>query len=52
MSCPQYNQHEISNEMRFCSRCGFPLGGAAKLVAAGGVLPALREEASKPARRN
>lgn len=37
MYCPQCGQQQTSNEMRFCSRCGFPLGGVADLVATGGI---------------
>ncbi len=50
MYCPQCSQQQISDELRFCSRCGFPLDGVAKLVAAGGTLPALQEEAGKSVR--
>jgi hypothetical protein len=39
MHCPQCGQQQVSNELRFCSRCGFPLGGVLELVANGGVLP-------------
>jgi len=39
MHCPQCGQQQASSEMRFCSRCGFPLGGVAELLARGGVLP-------------
>ncbi|HEX8175423.1 MAG TPA: hypothetical protein VF543_09910 [Pyrinomonadaceae bacterium] len=39
MHCPQCGQQQISNELRFCSRCGFPLGGVMELVANGGILP-------------
>jgi hypothetical protein len=38
--------------MRFCSRCGFPMGGVAELLARGGVIQAggdeLREESLSP----
>lgn len=42
--------------MRFCSRCGFPLGGVTELLAGGGVLQSaggeeLREQALSPRRR-
>ena len=50
MYCPQCSQQQISDELRFCSRCGFPLDGVTKLVAAGGTLPVLDEEADKPVR--
>ncbi len=48
MYCPQCSQQQISDELRFCSRCGFPLDGVNKLVAGGGTLPALEEDADKP----
>ena len=37
MFCPQCGQQQISGEMRFCSRCGFPLGGVIQLLASGGM---------------
>lgn len=40
MYCPQCSQPQISDEMRFCSRCGFPLGKVMQLVATGGELTA------------
>jgi hypothetical protein len=39
MFCPVCNQEQISNETRFCSRCGFLLTGVSQLIASGGVLP-------------
>lgn len=38
MYCPQCGQQQISGDTRFCSRCGFPLGGVLALLASGGVL--------------
>jgi len=38
MYCPQCSQQQISDEMRFCSRCGFPLGTVKELIASGGVV--------------
>jgi hypothetical protein len=38
MHCPQCGQQQASTDMRFCSRCGFPLAGVAELLASGGVL--------------
>src|SRR3982751_2987337 len=38
MFCPQCGQQQVSGEMRFCSRCGFPLGGVMQLLASGGIL--------------
>jgi hypothetical protein len=40
MYCPQCGQQRLSDELRFCSRCGFQLNGVAQLLAAGGELPA------------
>jgi hypothetical protein len=37
MYCPQCGQEQASSEMRFCSRCGFPLGGVTELLARGGI---------------
>ena len=53
MYCPQCGQQQTSSEMRFCSRCGFPLGGVTTLLAQGGVLSSgggdeLREESLSP----
>jgi hypothetical protein len=39
MHCPQCGQQQASSELRFCSRCGFPLGGVMELMANGGVIP-------------
>jgi hypothetical protein len=41
MFCPKCRQQQPSDEMRFCSRCGFPLGGVAWLLDNGGILPQL-----------
>jgi hypothetical protein len=56
MYCPQCGQQQALSEMRFCSRCGFPLGGVTELLASGGVLQSLggaelREQALSPRRR-
>jgi hypothetical protein len=52
MFCPQCGQQQASTEMRFCSRCGFPLGGVTELLAQGGVLRSggdeLREQSLSP----
>jgi len=39
MHCPVCGQQQISNETRFCSRCGFLLTGIAEVVASGGLIP-------------
>jgi len=36
MFCPQCGQQQTNEAMRFCPRCGFPLGGVAALLEAGG----------------
>ena len=43
MYCPNCGQQQISNEMRFCSRCGLGLSGLAEWLAGGG-LPAKRAD--------
>ena len=40
MFCPKCGQQQVSDEVRFCSRCGFQLEGV-KLLLAGEGLPAL-----------
>jgi hypothetical protein len=39
MFCPQCSQQQISEDVRFCSRCGFPLGVVSELLTGGGALP-------------
>src|SRR5919106_1212849 len=49
MYCPNCGQQQISDEMRFCSRCGLALSGLAEWLA-GGRLPATpKDEAPVPA---
>lgn len=43
MYCPNCGQQQISEEMRFCSRCGLALSGLAEWLA-GGRLPLQRSE--------
>lgn len=38
MYCPRCSQQQASEEMRYCSRCGFPLENVAALLAGGGEL--------------
>jgi hypothetical protein len=38
MHCPVCGQQQISEETRFCSRCGFLLTGVAEVVKAGGLV--------------
>jgi endogenous inhibitor of DNA gyrase (YacG/DUF329 family) len=46
MYCPNCGQQQISDEMRFCSRCGQALSGLAEWLAGGGV-PAKRKAKRK-----
>lgn len=41
MHCPKCGQAQVSDEVRYCSRCGFPLRGVTELLASGGTLPTL-----------
>jgi hypothetical protein len=43
MHCPNCGQQQVSDETKFCSRCGFPLGLVAELLAHGGFLPQLAD---------
>ena len=50
MFCPKCNQQQASEELRFCSRCGFPLAGVAMLLANDGSLPRLENHGQPPGR--
>ena len=39
MYCPKCGQSQAADEVRFCSRCGFALGGVSVLLASNGQLP-------------
>lgn len=43
MFCPRCSQEQVSEETKFCSRCGFPLGLVSEVLAHGGFLPQLAE---------
>ena len=47
MHCPQCGQQQVSGELRFCSRCGFPLAGVNELLTTGGILPTLEATTEK-----
>ena len=47
MYCPQCSQEQVAGEMRFCSRCGFPLTIVSQLVANGGSLPGFDTEGNR-----
>jgi hypothetical protein len=38
MYCPRCGQQQVSDDMKFCSRCGLPLGGLSEWLASGGAL--------------
>lgn len=49
MFCPTCGQQQISEETRYCSRCGFPLSGVTHLIVNNGDLPqALAPSGKKP----
>ncbi len=50
MYCPNCSQQQISEEMRFCSRCGFSLGIVKELLTSGGarVESDLQAQSSQP----
>jgi len=41
MHCPGCGQQQISNETKFCSRCGLPLSIVSEVLVHGGYLPQL-----------
>ena len=43
MHCPRCGQQQVSEDIKFCSRCGFPLGLVSEILAYGGFLPQLAE---------
>ncbi|NOT47220.1 MAG: zinc ribbon domain-containing protein [Acidobacteria bacterium] len=43
MHCPQCGQQQVSEETKFCSRCGFQLGIVGELLHHGGTLPQLAD---------
>ena len=55
MFCPRCGQEQATPEMRFCSRCGFPLGLISEILSHGGFLPqlaALHKDKTILTRRN
>ena len=43
MHCPGCGQQQVSNETKFCSRCGLPLSVVSQVLVHGGYLPQLAE---------
>jgi len=50
MYCPNCGQQQVSDEMRFCSRCGLALSGLAEWLA-GGLLVRRTEEPRLPSKQ-
>ena len=48
MHCPQCGQEQVSEEMRFCKRCGLSLDGVRALFATGNTSPTLDQQSRKP----
>lgn len=46
--CPRCGQEQISNEVRFCSRCGFVMTGMSDIVLQGGIPQQVLPGAPKP----
>lgn len=47
MFCPNCGQQQASEQMKFCSRCGFPLALVSQILSHGGFLPQLATLGSK-----
>lgn len=43
MHCPRCGQQQVSEDIKFCSRCGFPLGLVSEILSHGGFLPQLAD---------
>lgn len=43
MYCPRCGQQQLSNQTKFCSRCGFPLGLVSEMLEHNGTLPQLAD---------
>jgi hypothetical protein len=43
MHCPSCGQQQVSNETKFCNRCGMPLSTVSEVLNHGGYLPQLSE---------
>jgi hypothetical protein len=54
MYCPQCGQQQVSDVIRYCSRCGFLLDGVMTVLAAGGAIPTryLQPNNQKPSARS
>lgn len=52
MHCPKCGQQQVSEDIRFCSRCGFLLTGIAEVISNNGVIPGSETSVSKSSPRN
>jgi hypothetical protein len=52
MFCPKCSQAQSSEEMRYCSRCGFPLETVTLLLNSDGVLPAQQANPNRRSHRS
>ncbi len=43
MHCPRCGQQQVSEDIKFCSRCGFPLSLVSEILGHGGFLPQLAD---------
>lgn len=50
MYCPRCSQEQASEDLRFCSRCGFPLAAVSQILARGGTLPPIAAPAKSKIR--
>lgn len=48
MYCPRCGQQQVSDDMRFCSRCGLPLVGLTEWLATGGSAALREPQAAQP----
>lgn len=51
MFCPRCGQEQVSNQIKFCSRCGLLMSGMQEIIANGGVLQAYQPKTPTAKRR-
>lgn len=51
MHCPECGQQQVSDETRFCSKCGFLLTGIAQVISNDGLLPGAHGEGKMSPRK-
>lgn len=47
MYCPRCGKQQVSGQLKFCPKCGFPMGLVAEVISHGGTLPQLEELSKK-----